>query len=91
MVMRHLMAFESYSSAGEYADYVFDFLKPYELFPWQIRQLRGAYSDKIEAGYEIGRYPGEIADEIAKELELERDGYPTYFKPMSKWQTNYYK
>ncbi len=85
------MAFESYSSVGEYADSVFDFLMPYELFPWQIRHLRMSYSERIYGGYEVGRYPKEIADEIAKELELEKGGYPTYFKPSSKWQTNYYK
>lgn len=91
MVMKHLMAFESYSSVGEYADTVFDFLKPYELFPSQVRHLRSAYSDRIVSAYEVGRYPRELAEEIARELELEKDGYPVYFKPSSKWQTSYYR
>lgn len=89
--MVYLKTFESYTDVEEYADEVFRFLGKYNLFPSQIRHLRDFYFPLIEQWYSEGRYSRELAENIAKELELGTGGFSTFKSPPNLWQNIYYK
>ena len=88
--MVYLKTFESYTDVEEWADEVFRFLRKYNLFPGQVRHLREFYWPTIEQWYSEGRYSRDLAESIAKELELTTGGLSTYKSPPNAWQNIYY-
>jgi len=89
--MVYLKTFESYTDVEEYADEVFRFLSKYNLFPAQIRHLRDFYWPLIEQWYSEGRYSRELAEHVAKDLELSTGGFSTFKSPPNLWQNIYYR
>jgi hypothetical protein len=89
--MIYLKTFESYLDVGEYAEEVFHFLSKYNLFPEQIRHLREFYWPLIDQWFSEGKYSRELAEIIAKELELTTGGMSTFKGPPNMWQNIYYK
>ena len=89
--MVYLKTFESYADVEEWADEMFRFLRKYNLFPEQERRLREFYWPTIEQWYSEGRYSRELAEKIAKELDLTTGGMSTYKSPPNMWQNIYYK
>lgn len=89
--MVYLKTFESYVDVEEWADEMFGFLNKYNLLPEQIRHLREFYWPLIEQWYSDGKYSRELAEKIAKELELSTGGMTTFKNPPNLWQNIYYK
>jgi hypothetical protein len=75
----------------EWANEMFGFLNKYNLFPQQIRHLREFYWPLIEQWYSDGKYSRELAEKIAKELELSTGGMSTFKSLPNLWQNIYYK
>ncbi len=75
----------------EWANEMFRFLNKYNLFPEQIRHLREFYWPLIEQWYSDGKYSRELAEKIAKELELSTGGMSTFKSLPNLWQNIYYK
>ena len=88
--MIYLKTFESYTDVEEWANEMFRFLNKYNLFPEQIRHLREFYWPLIEKWYSEGKYSRELADKIAKELELTTGGMSTFKSMPNLWQNIYY-
>jgi hypothetical protein len=89
--MIYLKTFESYMDVEEWANEMFRFLNKYNLFPEQIRHLREFYWPLIEQWYSDGKYSRELAEKIAKELELSTGGMSTFKSLPNLWQNIYYK
>ena len=75
----------------EWANEMFRFLNKYNLFPEQIRHLREFYWPLIEQWYSDGKYSRELAEKIAKELNLITGGMSTFKSLPNLWQNIYYK
>jgi hypothetical protein len=89
--MIYLKTFESYMDVEEWANEMFRFLNKYNLFPEQIRHLREFYWPLIEQWYSDGKYSRELAEKIAKELNLSTGGMSTFKSLPNLWQNIYYK
>lgn len=88
--MLYLKTFESYNDVEEWIDEVFFHLQKYNLTPLQIRHLREFYRSEMENWFSEGKYSRELAEKIAKELELSTGGMSTFKSPPNLWQNIYY-
>jgi hypothetical protein len=84
--LKRFKIFETYNSIEEYTYYVVDNLKKFNIIQSQMNYLLDFYMDKVEFGYENGQNPFEIANKIAKELELDSGGKMQYNKIGNKYQ-----
>ena len=89
--MNYLKTFESYSDISDYTDEIFSFLRKYNLFPEQERNLRVAYADQIEEWYNQGKYTRDFANKIVNDLQLTNGGLMQYnLRGGGQWQNIYY-
>lgn len=84
--LKRFKIFEKYNSIEEYTYYVVNDLKKWNIVQSEMNYLIDYYMDKIKFGYENGKNPFEIANEISKELELDSGGNMQYKKIGSKYQ-----
>jgi hypothetical protein len=70
--------FEKFNSIDEYIYYVTDNLKKYNIFQSEMNDLLNRYHDEIQASYDDGRQPFQVAQKIAKDLELDSGGLMQY-------------
>ena len=97
--MNYIKTFESYSDneqIEQYTNDIFTFLKKYNLFPEDERNLRVAYADQIKNSYDEGKYTQnyakEFAEKIANDLQLSTDGLMQYkMTGGNQWQNIYYR
>jgi hypothetical protein len=89
--MNYIKTFESYSDIWDYTDEIFSFLRKYNLFPEQERNLRTAYADQIEEWYNQGRNTRDFANKIVSDLQLSDSGLMQYnLSGGGQWQNIYY-
>ncbi len=72
--------FESYSSIEEYISYVINYLNKFDIIQSEIESLINSFYEKIKKSYNDGRQPFQIANDIAKELNLTSNGFGQYKK-----------
>ena len=91
--MRIIKTFEAFSSSlEEYSLQVSEYLRDYNLFPDQISFLLDQYSDEIEKWHGEGRYSKELAEKIAKDLQIGSGGMMQISMKGGKgWQNIYYR
>ena len=89
--MNYLKTFESYSDISDYTNEIFSFLRKYNLFPEQERNLRVAYADQIEEWYNQGKYTRDFANKVVSDLQLTNGGLMQYnLRGGGQWQNIYY-
>ena len=89
--MNYLKTFETYSDISDYTNEIFSFLRKYNLFPEQERNLRVAYADQIEEWYNQGKYTRDFANKVVSDLQLTNGGLMQYnLRGGGQWQNIYY-
>jgi hypothetical protein len=70
--------FESYNSVDEFVYFVVNSLKKYNIFQSEMTDLIDRYYNEIEEAYNNGKQPFQVAEKIAKDLNLDSGGLMQY-------------